>query len=157
MKSPTKACEKKRWTLNSRRENEQEKRIRRSLRSGTQVLRATDSALNILGKANKWSFFDILGGEGLSSLMKRNHIRSANRSINDLKYDIDRLKKELGDINIDLPGEISDSLSDNMFDIFFDNIFTDLRVRSEIKGKISELVEFRDMIESLIQRLEREI
>lgn len=133
------------------------KELGEALEAARQVLRATDSALNILGKANTWSFFDILGGEGLSSLMKRNHIRSANRSINDLKYDIDRLKKELGDINIDLPGEISDSLSDNMFDIFFDNIFTDLRVRSEIRSKINELVEFRDMIESLIQRLEREI
>lgn len=118
------------------------------------VLRDTYSALNSLEKANKWSFLDILGGEGL---MKRNYIRSANRAINELKHDIERLRKELGDINIDLPGEISDSLSDNMFDIFFDNIFTDLRVRSEIKGKINELVEFRNMIESLIQRLEGEL
>lgn len=133
------------------------KELGEALEAARIVLRDTYSALNSLEKANNWSFLDILGGEGLSSLMKRNHIRSANRSINDLKYDIDRLKKELGDINIDLPGEISDSLSDNMFDIFFDNIFTDLRVRSEIRSKINELVEFRDMIESLIQRLEREI
>lgn len=133
------------------------KELEEALEAARIVLRDTYSALNSLEKANKWSFLDILGGEGLSSLMKRNHIRSANRAINELKHDIERLRKELGDINIDLPGEISDSLSDNMFDVFFDNIFTDLRVRSEIKGKISELVEFRDMIESLIQRLEREI
>lgn len=133
------------------------KELEEALEAARIVLRDTYSALNILGKANKWSFLDILGGEGLSSLMKRNHIRSANRAINELKKDIERLRKELGDINIDLPGEISDILSDNMFDIFFDNIFTDLRVRSEIKGKINELVEFRDRVQSLIQRLEREI
>lgn len=133
------------------------KELREAIEAARQVLKATDYAINILNKANKWSFLDILGGEGLSSFMKRNHIRSANRAINELKYDIERLRKELGDINIDLPGEISDSLSDNMFDIFFDNIFTDLRVRSEIKGKINELVEFRDRVQSLIQRLEREI
>ncbi|WP_105301701.1 hypothetical protein [Anaerococcus marasmi] len=133
------------------------KELREAIEAARQVLKATDYAINILNKANKWSFLDILGGEGLSSFMKRNHIRSANRAINELKYDIERLRKELGDINIDLPGEISDSLSDNMFDIFFDNIFTDLRVRSEIKGKINELIEFRDMVQSLIQRLEREI
>lgn len=133
------------------------KELREAIEAARQVLKTTDYAINILNKANKWSFVDILGGEGLSSFMKRNHIRSANRAINELKHDIERLRKELGDINIDLPGEISDSLSDNMFDIFFDNIFTDLRVRSEIKGKINELVEFRDMVQSLIQRLEREI
>lgn len=133
------------------------KELEEALEAAKIVLRDTYSALNSLEKANKWSFLDILGGEGLSSLMKRNHIRSVNRAINELKHDIERLRKELGDINIELPGEISDSLSDNMFDVFFDNIFTDLRVRTEIKGKINELVEFRDMIESLIQRLEREI
>ena len=133
------------------------KELREAIEAARQVLKATDYAISTLNKANKWSFVDILGGEGLSSFMKRNHIRSANRAINELKHDIERLRKELGDINIDLPGEISDSLSDNMFDIFFDNIFTDLRVRSEIKGKINELVEFRDRVQSLVQRLEREI
>lgn len=133
------------------------KELREAIEAARQVLKTTDYAINILNKANKWSFLDILGGEGLSSFMKRNHIRSANRAINELKHDIERLRKELGDINIDLLGEISDRLSDNMFDIFFDNIFTDLRVRSEIKGKINELVEFRDRVQSLVQRLEREI
>lgn len=133
------------------------KELEEAIKAARQVLNASDYAISSLNKANKWSFVDILGGEGLSSFMKRKHIKDANRAIFGLKHDIERLRKELGDINIDLPGEISDSLSDNMFDIFFDNIFTDMRVRSEIKGKINDLVEFRDMIQSIIQRLEREL
>lgn len=133
------------------------KELEEAIKAARQVLRTTDNAISILNKSNKWSFVDILGGEGLSSFMKRKHIKDANRAIFEIKHDIERLRKELGDINIDLPGEISDSLSDNMFDIFFDNIFTDMRVRSEIKGKINELVEFREMIQSLIQRLTKEL
>ncbi|WP_276862804.1 hypothetical protein [Anaerococcus tetradius] len=121
------------------------------------VLKSTDEALNFLKSASNWSLFDLLGGEGISSLMKRSKIKKANKEIERMTWELEELRKELKDVDISLPLEISDTMEDNFFDVFFDNIFTDLRVNGEIKKKLAELRDFRQNIEELIQRLDQEI
>lgn len=121
------------------------------------VLNSTDEALSFLKSASNWSLFDLLGGEGISSLMKRSKIKKANKEIERMTLELEELRKELRDVDISLPLEISDTMEDNFFDVFFDNIFTDLRVNGEIKKKLAELREFRQNIEELIQRLDQEI
>lgn len=121
------------------------------------VLKSTDEALNFLKSASNWSLFDLLGGEGITSLMKRSKIKKANKEIERMTLELEELRKELKDVDIYLPLEISDTMEDNFFDVFFDNIFTDLRVNGEIKKKLAELRDFRQNIEELIQRLDQEI
>lgn len=121
------------------------------------VLKSTDEALNFLKSASNWSLFDFLGGEGITSLMKRSKIKKANKEIERMTLELEELRKELKDVDISLPLEISDTMEDNFFDVFFDNIFTDLRVNGEIKKKLAELRDFRQNIEELIQRLDQEI
>ena len=121
------------------------------------VLNSTDEALSFLKSASNWSLFDLLGGEGISSLMKRSKIKKANKEIERMTLELEELRKELRDVDISLPLEISDTMEDNFFDVFFDNIFTDLRVNGEIKRKLAELRDFRQNIEELIQRLDQEI
>ena len=121
------------------------------------VLKSTDEALNFLKSASNWSLFDLLGGEGISSLMKRSKIKKANKEIERMTLELEELRKELKDVDISLPLEISDTMEDNFFDVFFDNIFTDLRVNGEIKKKLAELRDFRQNIEELIQKLDQEI
>ncbi|EEI82051.1 hypothetical protein [Anaerococcus tetradius] len=121
------------------------------------VLKSTDEALNFLKSASNWSLFDLLGGEGITSLMKRSKIKKANKEIERMTLELEELRKELKDVDISLPLEISDTMEDNFFDVFFDNIFTDLRVNGEIKKKLAELRDFRQNIEELIQRLDQEI
>ncbi|KWZ78310.1 hypothetical protein [Anaerococcus tetradius] len=121
------------------------------------VLKSTDEALNFLKSASNWSLFDLLGGEGITSLMKRSKIKKANKEIERMTWELEELRKELKDVDISLPLEISDTMEDNFFDVFFDNIFTDLRVNGEIKKKLAELRDFRQNIEELIQRLDQEI
>lgn len=121
------------------------------------VLNSTDEALNFLKSASNWSLFDLLGGEGIASLMKRSKIKKANKEIERMTRELEELRKELRDVDISLPLEISDTMEDNFFDVFFDNIFTDLRVNGEIKKKLAELRDFRQNIEELIQRLDQEI
>ncbi|WP_276864529.1 hypothetical protein [Anaerococcus tetradius] len=121
------------------------------------VLKSTDEALNFLKSASNWSLFDLLGGEGITSLMKRSKIKKANKEIERMTLELEELRKKLKDVDISLPLEISDTMEDNFFDVFFDNIFTDLRVNGEIKKKLAELRDFRQNIEELIQRLDQEI
>lgn len=131
--------------------------IREAIAACDDVLNNIDRALAELSSASNWSLLDMFGGEFFSSFMKRSKISKANRKISDLKLSLNRLRKELSDVDIDLPLEISNSLADNFWDVYFDNIFTDLRVRSELKAKTKELRDLRDKITYIKGRLKREI
>lgn len=122
-----------------------------------QVIARIDNAISSLDSASSWGIFDILGGEFFTSLVKREKIRNANQDIQAISDSLNTLNRELEDVNMFLPEEISDSLTDNVFDIWFDNIFTDFMVQGEIKDKLMQLREFRTSIKELIGRLDDEI
>lgn len=121
------------------------------------VIEKIDRALDTLDSAEFWGMWDMFGGEFFSSWKKRNKIEEANEYIKDITDSVKDLERELKDVDMVLPGEISDTVGDRFFDIWFDNIFTDLRVQGEIKSTMRELREFRNGIEKLYIRLEDEI
>ena len=121
------------------------------------VIEKTDRALDTLDSAKFWGMWDMFGGEFFSSWKKRNKIKEANRYIEGITDSVKDLEKELKDVNMVLPEEISNTMNDRVFDIWFDNIFTDMKVQREIKGSIRELKEFRDVVEDLVIRLDDEI
>ncbi|WP_055078305.1 hypothetical protein [Lagierella massiliensis] len=121
------------------------------------VIEKIDRAMDSLDSAEFWGMWDIFGGDFFSSLKKRNKIEEANEYINDITDSVKVLDKELKDVDMVLPEEISNTMSDRTFDIWLDNIFTDLRVQDEIKEAMSELREFRNGIEDLVIRLDNEI
>ena len=121
------------------------------------VIEKIDIALDTLDSAKFWGMWDMFGGEFFSSWKKRNKIEKANRYIEGITDSVKDLEKELKDVDMVLPEEISNTMGDKAFDIWFDNFFTDLRVQGEIKSAMRELREFRDGIEKLYIRLEDEI
>lgn len=121
------------------------------------VIERIDRALDTLDTAEFWGMWDMFGGDFFSSWKKRNKIEEANRYIEGITESVKDLEKELKDVDMVLPEEISNTTSDRLFDIWFDNFFTDLRVQGEIKSAIRELREFRNGIEELYIRLEDEI
>lgn len=121
------------------------------------VIEKIDIALDTLDTAEFWGMWDMFGGDFFSSWKKRDKIEEANEYIKDIVDSVKVLEKELKDVDMVLPEEISNTMGDRAFDIWFDNFFTDLRVQGEIKSAIRELREFRDGIEKLYIRLEDEI
>ena len=121
------------------------------------VIEKIDRALDTLDNAKFWGMWDMFGGEFFSSWKKRNKIKEANRYIEGIKDSVKDLEKELKDVNMVLPEEISNTMNDRVFDIWFDNIFTDMKVQREIKGSIRELREFRNVVEDLVIKLDDEI
>lgn len=93
----------------------------------------------------------------ISSLVKRNKIGEANRSLEELSLSLKSLNKELSDVDISLPDAIPDSLSDELFDLVFDNIFTDIRVQGEIKENLVALKELRYAIVEIRDKVDMEI
>ena len=122
-----------------------------------EVIARIDNAISSLDSASSWGLFDIFGGNLFSSYIKRERIKDANYDIEEISDSLRKLNKELEDVNLYLPAEISDTVSDNVFDIWFDNIFTDIRVQGEIKDKLNELRDFSESILRLIERLNAEI
>ncbi len=116
-----------------------------------------DEGISQLKSASSWGILDILGGDFFSSLVKRNKIGEANRSLDEISSSLKALNKELSDVNISLPDAIPDRLSDQIFDMVFDNIFTDFRVQGEIKNNIIALKELKHAIVGISESLDREI
>lgn len=133
----------------------EKKEIREAIAACDRVIADIDGAIGELTKANKWAFWDLMGGEFVSSFLKRSKISKANKKIKSLEKSLIHLEKELGDLGLSLPRGLSDSFSDKFWDIYFDNIFTDIRVRSELKKKIGELKTLRKKIVYLKKKLEK--
>ncbi|WP_237037409.1 hypothetical protein [Mediannikoviicoccus vaginalis] len=121
------------------------------------VIEKIDRALDTLDNAKFWGMWDMFGGEFFSSWKKRNKIKEANQYIEGITDSVKDLEKELKDVDMVLPEEISNTMGDRALDIWFDNIFTDMRVQGEIKSSIRELRDFRDVVEDLVIRLDHEI
>lgn len=133
------------------------KELNEAKTAAQEVVARIDNALSSLDSASSWGLFDLLGGGMFSSFVKRVKIRGANSDIREISHSLSLLNKELEDVNMHLPAEISDAMSDNMLDIWFDNIFTDIRVKGEIKEQITEFKNFRSSIIELIEKLNSEI
>lgn len=136
---------------------DKEKEIKEAKAAAIEVLLRLDEAVKSLDDASSMSAWDIFGGGAFFSVIKRKHIQEANLSIKEAGIYLKSLNKELGDIGMKHPKEISDTMSDNVMDIYFDNIFTDIRVAGEIKEKLDEVKSFRTSIENLIIKLDAEL
>lgn len=133
------------------------KELKEAKQAAQDVIARIDHAISSLDSASSWGILDLLGGEMFSSFVKREKIKSANNDISEVLHLLNRLNKELEDINMHLPSEISDTMGDNALDIWFDNIFTDIKVQGEIKSRLNELKEFRASVITLIGKLNSEM
>lgn len=133
------------------------KELQEAKDAANKIIEKIDRAMDYLDSAEFWGMWDIFGGDFLSSWSKRNKIEEANECIKDIVDSVKVLNKELKDVDMVLPEEVSNTLNDRTFDIWLDNIFTDLRVQEEIKDAMEELSEFKNGIEDLLIRLDDEI
>lgn len=136
---------------------DRKKELQEAKDTANKIIEKTDRAMDYLDSAEFWGMWDIFGGDFLSSWSKRNKIEEANECIKDIVDSVKVLNKELKDVDMVLPEEVSNTMNDRTFDIWLDNIFTDLRVQEEIKEAMNELREFRNVVEDLVIRLDDEI
>lgn len=136
---------------------DRKKELQEAKDAANKIIEKIDRAMDYLDSAEFWGMWDIFGGDFLSSWSKRNKIEEANECIKDILDSVKVLNKELKDVDMVLPEEVSNTMNDRTFDIWLDNIFTDLRVQEEIKEAMKELREFKNGIEDLLIRLDDEI
>ena len=131
----------------------EEKELREAKEALIDLENEIDKTIRLTESASRWGIADIFADSGIIGLIKRGKIKDINRSLEIIREKLERAKKELYDIRINLDEEIPDSTYDFFVDIIFDNIFTDLRVNREIKEIRENLFDLRDRVDELIKKL----
>lgn len=141
---------------------EEGERLSRQLAETQEALRAAERAydtaqdvLKHLDDAEGWASVDVWFSKGLFSHMaKYDRIDSAEEALERLNTQLDELRRELDDIDLDFGlRSVAINSSTRFFDVWFDNIFTDLRVRDQIRGYQSHAGELCEKLEQMIFRL----
>lgn len=129
--------------------------ISEALREANNCLMISEETLKSLRSANNWGIYDIVGGGMISSAIKHNRIDDAKTYMERLSYSVDRLNKELGDVDTSIFNEgLNISGFSYTFDIFFDNIFSDFSVQGEINDSLYKIEDFHNNVLNLIRKLE---
>ncbi|MCC8137584.1 MAG: hypothetical protein LIO76_05875 [Clostridiales bacterium] len=106
--------------------------VREAITAANRALDSLENAEHELKGAKKWGVLDIFGGGAVTTLLKHGRMDRARRQIEDAKYYLQMLKKELRDIDIpmNLNLEVGGFLS--FADLFFDGVVADWMVQSRI-------------------------
>ena len=115
-----------------------------------------DKMISQLKSAKQWSWVDLLGGDLFSSMVKRKKMKNISSDLQKLQPQLNALKHNLQDANIQVHSSFDHSTSRQFFDIFFDNAFTDLKVQDEIKQLLTELTTLRQVLTTYQQQIDKE-
>lgn len=115
-----------------------------------------DKITDQLESAKRWSWADLLGGEFITSMVKRKKMKNISSDLQKLQPQLNALKHNLQDANIQVHSSFNHSTSRQFFDIFFDNAFTDLKVQDEIKQLLTELTTLRQVLTTYQQQIDKE-
>ncbi len=124
----------------------------------TVALRVLDSLEKIekkLHSARRWGFFDLLGGDFFSSLIKHSKMDDAQRMLRQVQSDLVLLQKELKDIDIQFTEDISASGFEKFMDIVFDNIVSDWLTQSRINKSLQEVARVKAALNDVLITLNR--
>lgn len=129
------------------------KEIKEAETACLQTLGSIHNATKELSDAKSYGTWDMLGGGFLATMAKREHMTKAQNAINDVNYQLKRLKKELADINeeVSLKIEIDNYLS--FADYFFDGIFVDMMVQNKINDAQTKVSSLKNDMEAMHKRL----
>ena len=109
-----------------------------------------------IAKAKDWGIVDILGGSGISSLLKRGKINNINDYLLKLRYQMQNTQRELVPFRFLTDIEIPNSFADNFFDIGFDNVFSDISTQDKLRDTEMKLMELRYFLQKVLDKVQKE-
>lgn len=119
------------------------KEINEAIRACHQVKKTSNSALESLKKAKNWGTFDLLGGDFIATMVKRDHMEKAQTKINGLNYALKNFSKELKDIDQYTASNIEIASYFKIGDWLFDGLFVDMMVQNKIHDAINQVSRVR--------------
>lgn len=130
--------------------------IREAIVAGEKALVSLREAKHYLSSAGNWGLWDILGGGMIVSFVKHTKINKAMECMDNAKNDLRRFRKELDDVDDYLPNiSVGDFMT--FADFFFDGFVADVLMQTKISNAKSQVNEAIYQVESIVNRLKREI
>ncbi|MDR2044309.1 MAG: hypothetical protein LBQ15_08080 [Clostridium sp.] len=127
--------------------------IKEALAAAQEALESLRRVERCLRSAGNWGIWDLLGGGLISSFLKHSRLGDAEREMEQAKYAVKNLQKELGDIT-DIPDlhiQVGDFLK--FADFFFDGLIADWMVQSRIRETQGQVKAAIAKVEQVIERL----
>lgn len=128
-----------------------------------EAIDASDNALehlcnarSYLSSASNWGLLDVLGGNTITWLFKHGKMSKAESEIEQAKYALEKLNKELHDVSGCSSIHINELLS--IADVFFDGFLVDIWVQSKIgdaKRQCDDAIKQVEMIRSRLLEMKR--
>lgn len=131
--------------------------VEEALNATSKVLELIPDVANELKSAKMYSTWDIMGGGVFSTYLKRKKMTSARQGILDVNYALNKLKRELKDINKEhFPEHLGLDLSWEFVDYFFDNIFTDYNIGQKISSAYNSCISVYNSLLPIEESLRKE-
>lgn len=127
-----------------------------------EALAASDDALFYLQKAKdsmksaqNWGLWDMFGGGLLSTFVKHNKMDTAQNDVENAKYALDKLSRELDDLDEVMNIELKLDGFASFADYFFDDLFSDWYVQSKIGNGLHKIEDAIRKVKGVQERLKR--
>lgn len=115
------------------------KEIREAITAANRALDSLENAQRELKGAKNWGLLDLFGGGMVTTMLKHGRMDKAQRQIEDAKYYLQVLKKELRDIDIPMNINVEVGSFLSFADLLFDGMVADWLVQSRINDAIRQV------------------
>ncbi len=132
----------------------QEKEIEEAIRAGRMALDTSDRILDVLGSAENWGTWDLIGGGMVTDLVKHQKLDEAQSLVQRLQGELRRFQTELADVVIQADMQVNIDGFLRFADYFFDGLFADWTVLGKIKDSKSQMEGTRQQILHLLNCLQ---
>lgn len=127
--------------------------IREAIDAANLALDSLSRVENHLAGARNWGLIDMFGGGFFTTMMKHSRLDSAKRDMEEAKYNLKQLQKELRDI--DIPMNIQVGVGDflTFADYFFDGFVADWLVQSKINDTRRQVSDAKMRVQRIVSDL----
>lgn len=129
------------------------KELSEAIEAGEKALDSLNEARDSLSSASSWGIFDIIGGGGITSMIKHSKMRDAKYLMEQATKDLKRFYKELGDIHFEDKLDIETDDFFTFADTFFDSLVFDVLVQTRISDSKRKIEEAIEKVEKLLDKL----
>lgn len=131
----------------------QMKEVSQAIRAGESVLAGLEIVLDLLGSAQNWGVWDMLGGGLISTAVKHDRIDRARQGIREVQERISRFKREITDVR-DVELDIDIGGFETFADYFFDGLIVDWVVQSKIETSRERAKGAKEVMRQAIRSLQ---
>ena len=127
-----------------------------ALKAGTKSRGSLTRLENSLASADSWGTWDLLGGNGISDVMKHGHLDDARGIANSAQRHLRRFQSELKDIELSVDLRLEITGFDKLADFLLDGLLFDWMVKSKIQKSLQGAQRARREVRRLLGGLRKE-